>query len=367
MWKKIIILGILSLFSVFPETGHAQDSQNGHIETGPSMLVPRAVHTATLLLDGQVLIVGGMIEEGQILDSAELYDPQINTFTMTGHLNQARVEHSATLLVNGQVLIAGGWGRDVLASAELYNPQTGSFTETATMTTPRSGFTATLLQDGRVLMVGGYDNHSREFLASAELYDPKTGSFAATGRLHTARFSHTATLLEDGQVLIAGGGTFDEVWDSAELYDPDIGTFTQLHALTMPRYKHAAVGLPDGSVLLIGGSDASDWEGQYLSTERYDPATQTFAAGAKLTAARFKLRDAITSLDGGEVLIAGGNAVAELYDSHSNQVLPIEGGFDTGRYYMTATRLADNRVLILGGYDHSIEGTTSAWIFEPGE
>src|SRR5215471_1933485 len=49
----------------------------------------------------------------------------------TGDLITARAYHTATLLLNGQVLVTGGIGADgftALASAELYEPATGIWT-----------------------------------------------------------------------------------------------------------------------------------------------------------------------------------------------------------------------------------------------
>jgi WD40 repeat protein len=91
---------------------------------------------------------------------------------------------TATLLIDGDVLIVGGSGD---ALAELYDPATGSFTPTGSMTAAsRSGATATLLNDGRVLLAGGTGD------ASAELYDPATGSFTRTGSLTAARLVQVA-------------------------------------------------------------------------------------------------------------------------------------------------------------------------------
>jgi len=53
------------------------------------------------------------------LPSAELYDPATETSTATGSLNTGRYWHTATLLLNGKVLVAGGRGN--IASAELYD------------------------------------------------------------------------------------------------------------------------------------------------------------------------------------------------------------------------------------------------------
>src|SRR5215831_9546132 len=73
------------------------------------------------------------------------------TFIPTGNMNVPRYSHTATLLMNGKVLIAGGAGK----SAELYDPATGTFIPTGDMTWPQGGNTATLLPDGKVLIVGG--------------------------------------------------------------------------------------------------------------------------------------------------------------------------------------------------------------------
>lgn len=83
-----------------------------------------------------------------------------------------RFDQTATLLLNGQVLIAGGSGATgiPLASAELYNPATSTFAATGSMTTARYGQTATLLLDGRVFIAGGSDGI--QALDSAEFYQP---------------------------------------------------------------------------------------------------------------------------------------------------------------------------------------------------
>ena len=93
-------------------------------------------HTATLLGNGKVLMVGGWYTTSDnygepintTLASAELFDPVTGTFTATGSLTMARWGHTATLLSNGKVLVAGGENRSgYLVSAELYenNPDGG--------------------------------------------------------------------------------------------------------------------------------------------------------------------------------------------------------------------------------------------------
>ena len=87
----------------------------------------RRVHTATLLNDGTVLMVGGgngNQEPPEPLASSEIFNPNTGSFSNTGSLLTARAEHTATLLKNGTVLVTGGEEFDVpppfLASAEIY-------------------------------------------------------------------------------------------------------------------------------------------------------------------------------------------------------------------------------------------------------
>src|ERR1700690_4132654 len=188
----------------------------GGFSTG-SMAVPREYHSATLLPNGKVLIADGetFTRAGYAdLGSAELYDPSTGTFAATGNMTVLRAGHTATLLLNGRVLIAGGHafvgegsgygGYAALASAELYDPTTLTFTATASMNLARSAHTATLLGNGKVLITGGFDGALGDH-ASAELYDPDAGTFTPTGKMLLSRAWHTATLLGDGKVLIVGG------------------------------------------------------------------------------------------------------------------------------------------------------------------
>jgi N-acetylneuraminic acid mutarotase len=153
--------------------------------TGAMNTEPCSGHTATLLSDGRVLVTGGMCGTGETFGQscspgsvaclAELYDPGTGRWTMTGGLHADRVGHSATLLPDGTVLVVGG-SRLEPPLAELYHPDSGAWTVTASPPAGACGFapTTTALADGRVLATGS-PGEAVDCGRIAVLYDPGSG------------------------------------------------------------------------------------------------------------------------------------------------------------------------------------------------
>ncbi|HYM11545.1 MAG TPA: kelch repeat-containing protein [Bryobacterales bacterium] len=323
------------------------------------MGVARGDHSATLLLNGKVLIAGGYTDAPMAVASAELYDPSTGTFTATGDMTTPRQGHAATLLADGRVLITGGSG---LSNTELYDPSTGTFTATAgtgDMIPGGNWARAVLLGNGKVLILGG---------SNAELYDPATGAFAATGAYAgpSPVFLETATLLPDGRVLITGcaAGCTSGV---TELYDPGAGTFSLTGPMMGWDNLNTATLLMNGKVLFVGNSEN---DGFPAGAEVYDPATGTFASIGN--AAEPHEFSAAALVPDGRVLIAGNqlpggdsDARAELYDSAAGTFSAI-GNMTAPRFFQTVTLLRDGTVLIAGGASPTFRASTSsAEIYHP--
>jgi Galactose oxidase, central domain len=101
--------------------------------TPGNLIASRSGPTATTLGSGQVLTAGGSKISSQVqgtsamttiqpLASAELYDPSSGTSALAGNMSTARAGHTATLLGNGKVLLVGGVDANgnTLSTAEFF-------------------------------------------------------------------------------------------------------------------------------------------------------------------------------------------------------------------------------------------------------
>jgi len=286
-------------------------------ELPASLIERRSDHSATLLPDGRVLIAGGQ-GSGGTLDTTEIFDPWVNTFTRGPRLLTPRAFHQAVLLPQGRVLLAGGSNTSgALTTAEVLDPA-GPSQAAGTLPSPtQNGSTSAALPGGDAfLLLNGraarYLTSTNSFLDLGELasvlggvitlrdgrvlvvnlpallFDPSSDTFSPTGSpLHSPFWSPGSALLPDDRVFSG--------WDgSAEVWSPSSGSFTSLGATGLQTATALkVVGLLDGRVLVL----------QLDGTRLFDP-TAGFSPGGNLGTPR--TGHTATLLPEGRVLIVGG-------------------------------------------------------------
>ena len=292
------------------------------------MSITREGHTASVLTNGKVLVVGGSDNETNVLVTAELYDPSTGNWIITGNLQDTRVYHTASVLLDGKVLVTGGAIHTVIRNTcELYDPSTGNWTQINSMHYGRTAHTASLLLDGKLLVTGGGGVNEYEILNICELYDPSTGNWTKTHGMHYSRMCHTATMLTNGTVLVTNGLNsylYFIITNSTELYNPLIGNWTITDPLKEERCLHTASLLPNEKVLVISGYNyrGPPFADSRNSTELYDPLTGKWENQSRLKTIRSY--HATSVLKNGNILVIGGDlgngfgfalATCELYNS----------------------------------------------------
>ncbi len=350
---------------------------------------PRAGHTATLLPDGRVVLAGGVrvSSEGQTetLSSVEILDPQAGTLT---HLPDPglggavrRAFHTASLMLDGRVALVGGESQLLgelaipLRTAVVFDPATERVQQ-FDLAVARSRHAAATDITGRILVVGGVG-------ADGLVVSNPEGVEPAAGRSFTVptpvpRLGAAVVTLPDNQrIAVIGGSDGNELSREVLTFSFSGGTYSLSNPLVLLRQARrdaAATPFAEGQKLLVTGGyslpgNPEDNPRPVSASELIDfqAPTPTLSAGPSIVA-RGDL--CAVSLPGGRVLTAGGRRVASEAGFESSGVVelitPTEnltGGVlgmvpvAPGRHLHTCTTLPDGSVLVAGGLASS--GQTS--------
>ncbi len=220
---------------------------------------------------------------------------------------------------------------------------------------------AVLLDDGRVMFSGGSECSSTgtcRMLPDTELYNPTTKSFVASKKLTSLSGVEKALLLPLARKPIFFDGTI-----VAMVYDPAGDTVANAGSWIPPGGDpggpnvgtFAVAPLNNGKILIAGG-----WvfPGTTNMSELYDPGCKCFSPTGKLIhdraqAQAVKLADGRVLVIGGDSGPLGGSTTilssAELYDA-SGAAASTTGAMTTPREGFVAVLLKSGKVLVAGGY-----------------
>jgi hypothetical protein len=368
-------------------------------------------HTATLLDDGRVLIVGGIRRIGPVMEflsTAEIYDPKTGIHRLfegpdgrplAMNAISGRAFHTATLLSSGNVLITGGMGLienkiASLRSSEVFDVLTETFPQDfiGITTRARTHHTATLLTEtGEVLVAGGAIYSGQSIIAyqdDAEVYDPQSNQWTMIiNTMNQPRAFHQATELDPnadrGMVLITGGTNDTGSLNTIEIYSPEAEQFYPNVDVTTaePRAHHCAVLLENGDVLVAGGTTAQDYTDVDTGVEIYSSSFGGAFGGfrdVRLNLSTARMDHTCTRLDTGDVLVAGG-LTANGQATGSGEVVIVDDGpvysvntmtdpIDPPRYLHTAAKLLGGFVYISGGipsHDPEAQAISTNLLFVP--
>ncbi|MCX6174926.1 MAG: T9SS type A sorting domain-containing protein [Ignavibacteriales bacterium] len=212
--------------------------------------------SVVIMQNGNVMIIGGY--KGSLNDPSqraikecEIYNYSGKFWEITSELNIGRFGHTATVLKDERVIVIGGNtinnGVILLNSCEIFNPITKSWTTVAPMHYSRAGHSATLLSNGKVLVVGGKQ-------AISELYNPSTDTWEEVGPVMLASGHNNAVILSNEKFLLLVhdiiGYAYNPGW---ELY-----SLENLESVYWGKFKRlisdpVVVKIDDNRVLFSGG------------------------------------------------------------------------------------------------------------------
>ena len=272
--------------------------------------------------------------------------------------------HTAVWL-NGLVYVGGGretiWKPSYIINC--YDPVNNSWS--FPINTPYCYFAMTTLNNN-LLIAGGRDR-SRKRTNQILIMD--TGQLKNYTKMITARSYATATG-HQGMLIITGGkADKGEILSSTELFDSSNGQWYVTNDLPQPHSWLQSV-IVDNILYLLGG-EKKDGD--------YSPAVFTTPLD---TLSRHQLKwntlqdtpwcfSAPVSVYGTHLLIVGGRKMIGLKYTYASNVYKLNkvshsweaiGHIPSARYASAAVSTADNRVIVIGGWNDKEEYTNTVWI-----
>ncbi|MDF3820345.1 kelch repeat-containing protein [Leptospira sp. 96542] len=232
-----------------------------------SMLRGRSQHTTTRLLDGRVLVAGGTNSliwppspDGSIFmmdNSAELYDPNDNTFYLSNSSMMARRSfHCSVLLDDGKVMLIGGTTGNYapLDTTEFYDPVTDSFEWGPSLPVPLAALHCFKLSDGNVIMYAAQISNLNNSIFK---FDVSKNQIFTIANSSIKREWAVAAELTDGGILFHGGGYKLGTHEASRLIEKlDYGRSNSLLSLGSDRNsisRHGVVKFSNGTLMFLGG------------------------------------------------------------------------------------------------------------------
>jgi len=264
------------------------------------------------LPSGQVLVVGGHIDNFVGLRDANLFDPLTRIWLPRSPMAFGRWYPTALFLPDGRVLVMAGDTTCDGCTAdipELYDPASNTWTQlpSAAITLPEYPHLF-VLPDGRIVVTGSFE----AAIATAVL-DPTTLTWSMVDP--TVLDGHSSAMYLPGKIVKSGtSATSDPPYfgASANTYVLDMNrphpAWRQTPPMAFPRSYHNLTLLPDGSVLAVGGgktTDPFDQTQSVFAAEIWSPVSETWTTMASMVTPRLYHSTALLLPDG-RVVVAGG-------------------------------------------------------------
>lgn len=310
-------------------------------------------------LDGGPVLATAEVRRGEALELPDVPYGENLVLHMTGRIGGSEVAYGRTC----PFAIRAG---ETPPAPHLYFSRTVKWADAATPSQAvRRGGQAAAAPDGSALFLGGDDGGGAP-IAAIDRFDPTTGAFAVLGEVAARRQTQQGTLAGD-RLLVAGGldvasGQLAPYLELIEVDATPGRRVERVPAAALALTGHAAATLTDGRVLVFGGRDATALRAGAveINSDGAGVSVRTLPA-SMITPRRDHAATRLSEALGAPILLTGGRDAAGLPIASPELYRPLTDSFATAaelparmivpRHGHQTARLADDSVLLIGGFD----------------
>lgn len=351
----------------FMKEAAQMDDIKAQMETDWKLALPVEGASASMVLDGKILLVGGKSENDASSKTAiQIIDPETGELKHILNLKYPRENAIQWTLDDGSVLVTGGGSSQIeLISADLKSVSVIGEGPEFAINSAHYG----RLEDGSFLWVGYMEN---SFQFHFYRFVPATQEIVFLGAVGGLHPGNAISIYPDGNVVVSGGqtgsyinGVIPIVTNAIHLIKPltmntSWSNFlrkidskyggVKIAKMESKVFNHQQTLLKDGRIVISGGEEGSDSENE---VGVYDPRTRKYKKIGSLS--KDRAHHVATLLHDGRVLVTGGYSDSgggvsevEIIDPDLETVKPV-GYLAETRYGHTVSEISGDGVVIIGG------------------
>jgi N-acetylneuraminic acid mutarotase len=227
--------------------------------------------TAVVVLNDEIVVIGGFDGAGGVTALVEAYAPSTDTWRSLADL-PTPLHHANAAVVDGALFVLGSLeGANFRETGRVfaYDAAADAWTERNAM--PKQferGASAVVVEGSTVLLVGGFQRGASSPLVSR--YTPATDAWEERPLLPTA-FDHITGAVLNGLVHVVAGRTNGGIDNASDLLALEGTTWKPRAPMPTPRAGSSGA-VVDGKLIVLGGEGGRVFQ----EVERYDPSTDVW-------------------------------------------------------------------------------------------
>jgi N-acetylneuraminic acid mutarotase len=273
---RVLAIALLA-WSCAPEPPPVVEDSTGKWELRAPLPQGARQETATVALNGEVVVMGGFSGGGATVNTVEAYAPLSDSWRRLADL-PLPLHHANAAVAGADTLVVAGFLTGVEFTPDgrvfIYDSADNSWSEGAPMPAgTQRGASGCAAVGDFVYVIGGLQGSS---VATSSRYNVVDDTWEALPDLPVA-LDHLGAYAVNGNIYVVGGRTNGLRNHTTQVFELDVTSLTFSEKSPMPTSRGGfAGGVVNDEVIIVGGEGSDLANGVFPQTEAYNPASDTW-------------------------------------------------------------------------------------------